>query len=250
MNKNISINKLEKFLLSIVTINYNNEKNLPKTLSSLEQFRNNSCVELIFVDGKSTDGSVSIATKFYSSENLISESDSGIYNAMNKGLNKARGRYILWLNSGDALKHNVAFNVLTKLKNSKADLVSFGLEMRNDDETNPYLTWIPNIHDLPSHTLPHPTTFFLRSTTISHLGYNESFKIAADRDLIVRMYLSGCIVQVVEEVIGNYYLGGVSGDGLAIIESLRIDRELKLIDNIEFFKKHIKYQIKAFLKKI
>ncbi|WP_302015691.1 glycosyltransferase family 2 protein, partial [uncultured Akkermansia sp.] len=86
---------------SIITINLNNREGLRKTiLSVLEQ----KCrdFEYIVIDGASTDGSIDVIREYeHSITSWISEKDSGIYNAMNKGLARAGGEYIYFLNSGD-----------------------------------------------------------------------------------------------------------------------------------------------------
>ena len=113
--------------LSIITINYNNAEGLRKTLASVaaQTFRD---FEHIIVDGGSTDESVEIIRQYADNEAIrpenskadnlalspyhlitsspiiwISEPDSGIYNAMNKGIKMAKGEYLLFLNSGDYL---------------------------------------------------------------------------------------------------------------------------------------------------
>ena len=89
--------------LSIITINYNNQSGLQRTVESIvnqtwKEF------EYIVIDGGSTDGSAA----YLESQNKIfdywvSEKDLGIYNAMNKGIKAATGHYLLFLNSGDEL---------------------------------------------------------------------------------------------------------------------------------------------------
>ena len=92
--------------LSIITINYNNCEGLRETiLSVVEQ----TCkqFEWIIVDGGSQDGSVALLEQYRSYFSYwCSETDKGIYNAMNKGLQHAHGDYCLFLNSGDRLTNN------------------------------------------------------------------------------------------------------------------------------------------------
>ncbi|MCD7799450.1 MAG: glycosyltransferase [Akkermansiaceae bacterium] len=91
--------------LSIITINYNNRAGLMRTLKSVKE-QDALTFEHVIIDGASTDGSVYVI-KAYSKERanviLLSEPDTGIYNAMNKGARLASGEYCLFLNSGDEL---------------------------------------------------------------------------------------------------------------------------------------------------
>ena len=91
--------------LSIITVNLNNCIGLQKTFDSLfEQIFKD--FEQIVIDGGSTDGSRElIETNVDKISYWVSEKDSGIYNAMNKGIIKATGDYLLFLNSGDHLLH-------------------------------------------------------------------------------------------------------------------------------------------------
>ena len=86
---------------SIITVNYNNKEGLRNTIESVihQTYRD---FEYIVIDGGSTDGSVDILKKYDQQINYwVSEKDSGIYNAMNKGISKAHGEYLNFMNSGD-----------------------------------------------------------------------------------------------------------------------------------------------------
>ena len=89
--------------LSVITIVYNNVRDIERTmLSVLNQTYSN--LEYIIIDGKSTDGTLEIVTKYqHRISKLVSEQDKGIYDAMNKGLALASGDYVLFMNSGDEI---------------------------------------------------------------------------------------------------------------------------------------------------
>jgi glycosyltransferase involved in cell wall biosynthesis len=95
--------KYNPIVISIITINYNNLNGLRKTVESVIQ-QSYKSFEYIVIDGNSNDGSkeylLSLKKEF---AYFISETDSGIYNAMNKGLKQAKGQYLLFLNSGDCI---------------------------------------------------------------------------------------------------------------------------------------------------
>lgn len=107
-------------ILSIITINRNNAVGLERTLRSVLS-QSVSGFEYIIVDGASTDGSTEIvkqfANQFRGCFKWISEPDSGIYNAMNKGIGMASGKYLQFLNSGDCL---VSDNAVEKMYNALA----------------------------------------------------------------------------------------------------------------------------------
>src|SRR6478735_12082706 len=92
-------------LLTIITINRNNGAGLQKTIDSVVQ-QSYLDLEFIVIDGASSDNSVDILKKYSGKCSWVSEQDSGIYNAMNKGIAKANGDYLLFLNSGDCLADN------------------------------------------------------------------------------------------------------------------------------------------------
>jgi glycosyltransferase involved in cell wall biosynthesis len=107
--------------LSIITINYNNAEGLRKTLASVAAQTYHD-IEHIVIDGASTDGSVEVIKEYVGqvygvgcTVYWVSEKDSGIYNAMNKGIRKATGDYVQILNSGDIL---AAPNVTERMMNA------------------------------------------------------------------------------------------------------------------------------------
>lgn len=88
--------------LSIITVNLNDYKGLEKTLKSVWENQSFSDFEHIVIDGASTDGSVDVIKRYANKlAYWVSEPDSGIYNAMNKGILKAKGDYLLFLNGRD-----------------------------------------------------------------------------------------------------------------------------------------------------
>ena len=102
-------------LVSIITVNLNNVEGLKKTLQSvLEQTYKN--IDWIIIDGGSSDGSCELIEHYSDSFSYwVSESDKGIYNAMNKGIRVAKGKYVQFLNSGDCfLDKNVLDDVFSE----------------------------------------------------------------------------------------------------------------------------------------
>jgi len=98
--------------LSIITVNLNNAKGLSKTIDSvLEQL--NPDAEFLIIDGGSVDQSLTMIKEVaHKLSYWISEKDSGIYAAMNKGIEKAKGNHLLFLNSGDTLVADQSLAIL------------------------------------------------------------------------------------------------------------------------------------------
>jgi len=87
--------------LSIITVCYNDSKNLKRTLQNIRE-QNCKFIQLIVVDGDSTDDTKSVITSYTDViTDWISEKDAGLFNAMNKGIKLANGEYIVFLNAGD-----------------------------------------------------------------------------------------------------------------------------------------------------
>jgi len=115
--------------ISIITINRNNAAGLEKTLQSVagqtvKEF------EYIVIDGASTDGSVAVIKKYedcFTHQKWVTEPDSGIYNAMNKGIRMASGEYIQILNSGDCLAaDDVTERMLAALEDANEPSILYG----------------------------------------------------------------------------------------------------------------------------
>ena len=110
--------KKNKPFITIVTPNYNGEKYLLKTLNSVFK---QSCrdFEYIFLDGQSTDNSIKILNKKKKKiDKLIIQKDKGIYDAVEKGINMAKGEVIIWINSDDELHHKAVENVKAVFTNN------------------------------------------------------------------------------------------------------------------------------------
>ena len=113
-------------ILSIVTINLNNQEGLSKTIESIKllQKNPNNDLEHILIDGESTDGSMSLIEEYAKDceyVRYVSEKDYGIFDAMNKGVDMALGAYVLFINSGDEIVSKGFIDTL----NAKADVLIF-----------------------------------------------------------------------------------------------------------------------------
>ena len=175
-------NIVSKYRLSIVTVNKNNKHGLEATLrSTLECQGGFLDFEQIVVDGGSTDGSRDVIAKYAQRISWsCSETDAGIYQAMNKGVSHASGEYLLFLNSGDVLKPDCLADIFgTRFSE---DIVYADMYVTaNGKET---LSHQVDINELTPgwflfNTLPHQAAFIRRALHNRLGGYDESMKISA-----------------------------------------------------------------------
>lgn len=118
-------------LFSIVTVCYNAESILEDTILSVldQDFPD---FEYIIIDGKSSDGTLNILNKYQKKLKIISEKDNGIYDAMNKGINLANGRYLNFLNAGDKYAHNSILSDLAEvIKQTNPKIISSDFYLEN-----------------------------------------------------------------------------------------------------------------------
>lgn len=197
--------------ISIITVNYNNIEGLKKTVNSVlnQTYKD---VEYIVIDGGSNDGT----RDFLSDQNeaityWVSETDNGIYNAMNKGIEVATGDYLLFLNSGDWLIEAKTLEDLAKTS-FKADFV-YGdvfLETPRGLKLNKYPDQLSTLF-LGTSALCHQALFIKKQVFEEHGKYREDLKIAADWEQYTRLYALGkATFQYLNAPVAVYDLSGVS----------------------------------------
>ncbi len=197
--------------LSIITINYNDKTGLEKTINSVinQTWKD---FEYIVIDGGSTDGSKEVIEKY---KNKItywkSEPDSGVYNAMNKGIKVAKGDYLIFMNGGDTFYEST---ILEKISNQF--LFSFDIFYGNanfisdNDERIEKFPKKLNFSFFYDNSLCHQATFFNKNI-FSENGYNEKFRIISDWEFNVRnICLHNKSYKHLDYVICNYDTSGIS----------------------------------------
>jgi glycosyltransferase involved in cell wall biosynthesis len=198
--------------ISIITPTFNSEKTIEKTILSVIQQTHKFSLEYILIDGASTDRTCEIIQKYSDYINIfISEPDNGAYDAMNKGISLASGDIIGIINSDDWYNSD-AIKIVeeTFTSNSKIDIVYSPI-------TNYYkgeyvATFFPgDIEKLPMRfTLNHPSCFIKKSAYELVGLYNNYFRIAADYDLILRLFLANCNFHYIDTPLAAYSLNGMS----------------------------------------
>lgn len=205
--------------ISIITSCYNRVATIRNAIESvLAQDYND--IEFIVVDGSSTDGSLDIIREYADRISIIiSEPDHGMYEAINKGIRVATGEIIGLLHSDDFFYDNgVIGRIVERMKRTHADfLYGDGLFVDPDNTNKVVRNWIGGGYRLwkvRHGWLPLHPTCYIRRDVMMRLGlYNESYKIAADSDLLVRYLLTGGLtVTYLNEYVVRMRMGGLSTD--------------------------------------
>lgn len=220
-------------LLSVITINRNNSAGLQRSIDSFRPYRGEPRIQFLFIDGASTDHSLNIGKSFYFNHEIISEPDNGIYDAMNKGWRNAVGEYVIWINSGDQLVQSLDF-VWPYLQSKEADVYAFAVHESNLS-SNSGNTVIPILDNLPHGMLQHQGLIFKNHLMKLYGGYNPRFKIAADRELLLKIYFDNLTIICLEHVISIFDYGGISKNNLYLAwENNLISKSFNLIGMPQF----------------
>lgn len=218
--------------ISIITINYNNLEGLKRTVESVinQTWRD---FEYIVIDGGSTDGSTEYIKS--QSENIdywVSESDKGIYNAMNKGIKVATGEYLLFLNSGDHLYSNMVLEQNHKFLTLQ-DIIYFNLQVI--DENQKFIKKYPDelsFSYFMKDTLPHPATFIKKGVFDKIGKYDESLVIVSDWKFFIESIckFNSSYIRI-DEVFSTFYMNGLSSSSQ---NKILIVKEKQKVLNSEF----------------
>ena len=199
-----------KPFLSIITINYNDAVGLEKTIQSVisQSYKD---VEYLVIDGASTDSSATVINKFADKIDCwVTEKDTGIYNAMNKGIKAAKGDYLLFLNSGDLLNGSTALMDFIHHPDFQGDII-YG-DYKFDKGGKVYPDTLTPLFFYRS-SLPHQSTLFHKKVFEEMGLYDEHFKMVSDRAFYIKCFLSNQFVfKHINYPLAVFDLSGVSND--------------------------------------
>jgi glycosyltransferase involved in cell wall biosynthesis len=240
-------------LISIVTVSFNSEKTIRKTIESvLTQDYNN--IEYIIVDGESTDNTKNIINEYSNGiTKFISESDKGIYDAINKGILMSNGDVVGILNSDDIFFcNNTISEVVSKfISNINLDSIIGDIIFLNSNgnKHRHYSAYNWNPKKFAWGIMPPHPTFYCKRNLYNEYGlYRLDFKIASDYELLIRFLLVNKIsYEYIPKILVKMSLGGVSTKN--IWSNLKINKEVLRacrINNINtnIFKLYTKYIFK------
>ena len=217
--------------VTVITVVYNGEKYLEECIESVLA-QDYSNLEYVLIDGGSTDGTSAILDKYRSQiDTLVSESDKGIYDAMNKGLQSATGEVVGFLNADDFFTTPTAITTIAKaLEDSKADCAIGNLLYVQPEDTNKVTRLFTSEGFTPrrmlSGDMPPHETFYARKSCYDKLGnYKTDYKITGDFELILRfLYIQKLTYTWVPGTYVKMRMGGVSSDGIK--SNLALNKEI------------------------
>lgn len=211
--KGIDKAEIKEFpLISVITVVFNGQDTIERTIKSVlnQKYPN---IEYIIIDGESTDSTLSIIDKY---ENYIdywrSEPDKGISDAFNKGYIFSTGDYISYLNSGDWYQPD-GIKILVKSIDENNSIFCGHLRLYSSDGKKPEGVFRSRPERLlQTMRIAHPATLVSRKV-FEEIGlFSLEYKYAMDYDFLIRAYLNGFKIKVVDGVISNMPVGGNSSN--------------------------------------
>ena len=230
--------------ISIITVTYNAEKFLEKTILSVLK-QNCYDFEYIIIDGNSTDETIDII-KFYEEKIAageflgvvpeqylwISEPDSGLYNAMNKGIDMAKGDFVWFMNAGDKIFDSNTLQFICEAIQSHTCDVVYGQSLIIDKDDKPlgkrHKIAPPNLHYkhlLNGLVVGHQSIIARRDKVFP---YNLQYRISADFDWVIRLLKNTDKVYYIDDYLSRFMIAGISSTS----------RKKSWIERFSIMKKH------------
>ncbi|MCU4165831.1 glycosyltransferase family 2 protein [Carboxylicivirga caseinilyticus] len=211
--------------ISIITVTYNSASTLETTINSIREQSAINNIEYIIVDGNSSDNTIEIIkeNKDIISQ-WISEPDTGIYDAMNKGLKMASGDWIGYLHADDVLaSKTIIEEIITAISTNNINALYGNLNYVQENDIHKTVrhwksqTFKPQL--LKRGWMPaHPTLYISKELFLKTGGFNTNYKIAADYDFILRLFSNPETQSFfLDKLIVNMRMGGASNKSFANI---------------------------------
>ena len=220
--------------LSIITVCYNNCEGLRKTMESVktQTFKD---YEYIVIDGGSTDGTVELIKENEQHiDYWVSEKDSGIYNAMNKGIEAAKGKYCYFLNSDDYIAVPNTLEKIFEQVKGNPDIIYGNLAVRKGDKLCYVVNFSKNITPYSFYrfkpAIHHQASFSKKELFQEYGNYDEEKKINADWFFFFQMtVLHKVKIQYINQIFAVFLADGMSSsnnnDALRTQEVRNIKKE-------------------------
>lgn len=239
--------------ISVITVCYDSVKTIERTIKSVIA-QDYDELEYIIIDGASTDGTLDIIGRYRDKISIcISEPDSGLYDAMNKGLERASGEVFAFLNSDDYYADNVLKRVNECFQNSDADMVSGNMFIcKNGVTTKAVYNKSKKENMFFQVVYPHPALFAKRELYKKYGGFDTSYKIAADSEWVMRVCFKGAKVLCVEDYFTYFSADGLSSRKMyaALEEQYHVALKYAQLDEYAYMEREIQEFYSVELKKM
>lgn len=231
---------------SIITVCYNSEKTIIDTIESVLS-QTYTDLEYIIIDGKSTDKTIEIIKsykhKFIEKEipfYWISEPDNGIYDAMNKGIAKAKGELIGIINSDDWYEKN-ALNAIVDICNKNDNLSIYSGEMNRVNASKRaykvnYNKKLVKKYINKKMPINHPATF-VHKNVYNEIGcFDTSYQLSADYDFVFRAYKAKTRFNFTDKIIVNMRNTGITGSLKSLWITANEDNNIRRKNNVKLYR--------------
>ncbi|MDY0327069.1 MAG: glycosyltransferase family 2 protein [Arcobacteraceae bacterium] len=208
--------------MTVITVTYNAEQYLERTIKSVIS-QNYSNIEYIIIDGASTDGTIDIIRRYEQYITYwISESDSGIYDAMNKGIDISSGVWINFMNAGDTfVNRDIVTQVADTAQNESVDIIYGDTNIIK----NNFLFAINKAEPMDKiweHSFCNHQSLFVKSYIMKELQFDINYKIAAEKDLFFKLYKGKYKYSIIQKPLTNF-----------IIDDNSTSYKYKILDSVE-----------------
>lgn len=238
-------------LFSIITVCFNSEKTIERTIQSVLK---QTCqdYEYLIIDGASTDHTLEIVRKyeplFEGKMKWISEPDRGIYDAMNKGIRMASGELIGIVNSDDYYETD-ALEIMRKIYTGYEYSILYGA-VRAVESGNETMVYIKNHEFIEKDMITHPSCFITKKLYTTYGMYSLEYPYSADYEFMLRIRNEEKIrYYKTYDIITNFSNGGVSNGVMAYRDTMRLLHTYHLISNKKYHFERMKSWISMKLRK-
>lgn len=206
--------------ISIITVTFNCVDSIAKTIESLKEQTFNR-YEHIIVDGASKDGTTECIKEYIASGycvTFVSEPDQGIYDAMNKGIGMASGKYLFFLNAGDSFCDKYVLQKFWEYEENNrvdvfyGDTIEINIEDGENDRYRSYPEKLSNCYFLKRNGLCHQT-IFAKKECFTESNFNwQSYPITADKEWVIRLWRNGKVFLHMDFPVCFYDRTGISSN--------------------------------------
>lgn len=227
------IKSTNKPLISVISVVFNGRDYIERTIESIAS-QKTELVEYIIIDGGSSDGTVDIIfSRGDVIDHYVSEPDKGIYFAMNKGANIARGEYLSFLNASDIYYPKTLDLIVSVIKKKNIDYISAPVDIVNSSEKilstlHPIKNFKYKEGSYMQMPAPHMSVFLKKNIFHELGGYDLSFKLSSDFDLLLRLAKKDIKPFVLKNSVGAFMLGGASGSYKIHFDNFKVLKKHKL----------------------